>query len=243
MARSEFSETSFAFAFFHHLTPTLPKKFSFIFPTLAQEGDFEGKYGGADLIINSNIFIQFKVSDYLKSENVTEIRNEYFGTGFLPYYRIYIKNSPDSYQFNKLKLLSKNKNNFVCYVAPLFYEQEIFMRYFHSNLIQNTIYIDFKDLDGINIEENDEHTICYNQNEVAYMCSEPIKIKLKRIIEKLIPDEFFNIRKDSISYKQISEQIIEIFNIPDRFRTNVFDIQRYLIIENNIIWIPQIINK
>ena len=243
MAKPEFSETQFAFAFFHHFIKSLPKNLSFKFPSLQQEGNFKGEFSATDLIINSNVFIQFKTSDYFIYANTTEIENKSIRNDFLPYYRFNIKNSPDSFQFNKLKIIASNKNNFVCYVAPIFYTNIEFFNYFNSNFLQNIIYYNLKDFENIEIEKNDKHTICFQKSGESYICSEPIKIRSNKIIESFVPLEFFESGEIGLTYSEVVNQISEIFAIPENLRNNINDIQNYLIIRNNVFWIPQIRNN
>ena len=238
MAKSEFSETQFAFAFFHHLVKSLPKNLRFKFPTLKQEGDYKGEFGGADLIINSNVFIQFKTSDYFIYANTTETNNNSISRKFLPYYRFNIKNSPNSFQYNKLKKTSRNKNNFVCYVAPIFHTIREFFKYYDSNFLQNIIYYNLKDFKNIEIDKNNKHTICFQKSGESYICSEPIKIQSNKIIESFVPLEFMESNDIGSTYSEVVSQIFEVFTIPENLRNNINDIQNYLIISNNVFWIP-----
>lgn len=239
MAKPEFSETQFAFAFFHYFISKLSKKTTFIFPTLFQEGDYEGNYGGSDLIINSNVFIQFKTSEYFIYANTTEINNNSIDKKFLPYYRFNLKNSPESFQYNKLKETAHNKSNFVCYIAPLFHTNSEFSTYFNSNkIIENSIYYNLKDFRNINIEENDTHIICYKKSGESYICSEPIIIQSYNFDKEIFPFDFIDVNENDVSYQEVFNQISEIFNIPDTYRNNFRDIQNYLIIRNNVFWIP-----
>ena len=163
MAKPEFSEIQFVFEFFHHLRNESTINIKYKIPTLGQECNFDIPYGGSDLIILNNLFIQFKISEYFIYSNTSEIINKTLSKDFLPYYRFHIKYSPNSFQYNNLKQLAKDKNKIVRHVAPMFHKISDFESNSVDNFIQNTIYFDLKDFKNVEIDKNDKHTICYNK--------------------------------------------------------------------------------
>lgn len=189
MAKTGINETQFAFTFFHHLSNLLQRQgIRFLFPTLFQEGDPNFWASGTDLVINGNIFIQFKMADYfIRKHPGKEIREELVPKEFAPYYRFNIKNEPISCQFSALQRLAQNfRQATICYVAPNFHNERGFWRFF-DQLAQRALedfvrvipFRQFIEPTVLNLSEDNSHRICYSENldiTNGFLLSNPQKI-------------------------------------------------------------------
>ncbi len=222
MASISISETQFVFTYFHKLASLQRPTWSdFVFPTLGQEGNPNGGFGGADLVISNNLFIQFKVPDILWTYNTNEFKNYHPVRMTSPYFRIHIKNKllsgkPNSGQYEMLRILSLSGKT-ALYVFPVFdfsNEQDdpsLPNYWFRNFYLQNSlaslnsycISVDFADLQGpqFNITNTDKHTICCDYNlsmvngEVLFF-SEPKPVSCSKFIRG------FNIADNLLSWPE-----------------------------------------
>lgn len=138
--KSLISEFSYGFALTHELVISLGSLSAApIFPSLLEEGKAGGGY---DVNLNAPglpIFIQFKRSDCLTTNNAREIKA---GANLTtPYYRFEITAKADSAQHDMLLDLD-TAPNLVFYAAPMFHEKAKFDAAFLSGTIrQNSFFI------------------------------------------------------------------------------------------------------
>ena len=249
MARPQISEAQFVFGYLHHyMMNNYSPYLKFVIPTPFIEGDFNHIHGGADLIINNNLFFQFKVSDYLSHTNSSEIRKHRLTDNFLNYYRFNIKNEPDSYQFDKLKNTAFNSYNVVKYIAPMFFDEDGFFDFYHSSnsltALNKTVSIDLKQFiaNNISLTQTNNHVICYNENSVSnglgYLFSEKKTIKIVKGIEKF---EIYSQQSKDLYNKKLGDflkELNKLFEANFSTENSISEIQSSLIIRFNIFWIP-----
>ena len=261
MSRISISETQFAFAFFHkYVLLNKDEDVTFCFPSLRQEGDPEFDYAGADLVIDTNLFFQFKMPDFLRNRNSTEILAEQLDGDFRPYYRFYIKNSDPSNQFNLLKNAARNPLNIVRYISPMFHtdrrqsDDAAFYSYFRMTPENSMNYVCSIDFDQFvrptetNLSSDNSHKICYNTDSVlnnyAFLFSDPKSIKAQNGLneysnQKLIfndnPNSFQSI-ESAVRYVQ-ELFLIETLTVQKPI-TNIEQLQTELIVKHNIFWMP-----
>lgn len=267
MSRISISETQFAFAFFHkYLLLNRDPKLIFVFPTLRQEGNPNSKYAGADLVINNNLFFQFKMPDFLRTRNAKEIYDGKLNRESRPYYRFFIKNSNPSNQFDMLKNTAKNPLNIVRYISPMFHtfrnqnDDEAFKKFFDlapSESMNLICSIDFKQFVvpyNIHLSKDNSHKICYNSKSVnndnmAYLFSEPKSIYAYKGItefdnQRLVFDD--NI-EESNSINDTLNLIRKNFKVEKDFSgdliTEINILQTELIAKYDVFWIPLFQNK
>jgi hypothetical protein len=199
-----------------------------LFPSLIQEGQ---SGGGFDLNLNfrsgSPLFLQFKISNYMKSQKANEFR--YFNQ---PYYRFHLRSLKYSEQ-HELLIELESKGNFVFYAAPIFHEiSELNKAYLARQVTQQTIFIQPSEIG--HLPDTKEHSIVFDNNRNAYFCSEPMSIKalggneLAEHISGQASSKIPDIRSYTISdmLGRLSSQMIEIvqdilgnIEIPKRFET------------------------
>lgn len=261
MSKISISETQFAFAFFHkYLLLNKDDDVTFCFPSLRQEGDPEFDYAGADLVIASNLFFQFKMPDFLRNRNSTEIIAGHLDGNFRPYYRFYIKNSDPSNQFNLLKKAAREPFNIVRYISPMFHtdsrqsDDDAFYSYFRMtpqnsmNYICSINFNQFVRPVETNLSSNNSHKICYNTdsllNNYAFLFSEPKSIQAEKGLveyskQKLVfndnPDNFQSIESVITYIKELffSESQTDLKTIK-----NIEQLQTELIVKHDIFWMP-----
>jgi len=256
MARCKFSETQFVFGFFHHyLNINAGNNFTFSIPSLRAEGDKNDYRCGADLVINHNYFIQFKVSDYLYSPGTSEINKASLTADFLPYYRFDVKNDNPTNQFDILKQKAGNPANTVLYVAPLFWDEQgcdYFISEQKSQLAMDlVVQINFNQFHGanahINIGQTNDHKICYSDESIssgyAYLFSDKYKIEIKKGFESFITKYqtggvITEKKEKTIQLKDFVSELVDEFKIKITNDTKLSTIQRHLAGQYDIFWIP-----
>lgn len=143
-----------------------------VFPSLYQEGK-EG--GGWDVKFEKGgipLFIQFKLSHYLKTANAKERKGGHFAS---PYYRMYFRPINHSKQHELLLDLERSGNE-VYYSAPGFHKpNELNDAYLNGEVKNRSIWV--KPTDINDIIDIDEHYIAFQLPSTWYFCSEPKSIK------------------------------------------------------------------
>lgn len=142
----KFSEFSYGFAVVYECiekTRNMHFKAAPLFPSLIDEGK---KYG-YDVKIDflCPIFLQFKLSEYLKGKNAKEFKDKKIN--YLPYYRFKIENCN---QLHLLKELRKKEDR-VFYTAPAFSKIDELNKYFtQRKTLENSVFVDVGEfLNGI----------------------------------------------------------------------------------------------
>ena len=168
------SEFSYGYA----LTEELVKGFGTsitsapVFPSLYQEGK---KGGGWDVKLENGgipLFLQFKLSHYLKNANAKERKSGHFSS---PYYRMHIRPINHSKQ-HELLLDLERAGNEVYYSAPGFYKpNELNDAYLRSKVKNRSIWV--KPTDISDITDYDEHYLAFQLPNTWYFCSKPKPIE------------------------------------------------------------------
>jgi hypothetical protein len=143
-----------------------------VFPSLYQEGK---KGGGWDVKLEKGgipLFLQFKLSHYLKTANSKERKSGHFST---PYYRMHIRPINHSKQHELLLDLERFGNE-VYYSAPGFYKPDELNDAYLNNQVKNrSIWV--KPTDINDITDYDEHYLAFQLPNTWYFCSNPKPIE------------------------------------------------------------------
>ncbi|MBE9490893.1 MAG: hypothetical protein IMY67_11405 [Bacteroidetes bacterium] len=168
------SEFSYGYA----LTEELAKSFgssitaSPVFPSLYEEGK---KGGGWDVKLEKGgipLFLQFKLSHYLKNANAKE---RISGNFLSPYYRMHIRPINHSKQ-HELLLELERLGNEVYYSAPGFHEPKELNDAYLTNKVKNkSIWV--KPTDIGDITDTDEHYLAFQLPTTWFFCSKPKPIE------------------------------------------------------------------
>jgi len=168
------SEFSYGYA----LTEELVKGFGSsitaapVFPSLYQEGK---KGGGWDVQLKKGgipLFLQFKLSHYLKTANSKERKSGHFAS---PYYRMHLRPINHSKQ-HELLLDLERAGNEVYYSAPGFHKpNELNDAYLNSEVKNRSIWV--KPTDINDITGNGEHYVAFQLPSTWYFCSKPKTIE------------------------------------------------------------------
>ena len=143
-----------------------------IFPSLYSEGKTGGGYDLKLPFTGIPIFLQFKLSHYLKTRKAKEWN--LYGQ---PYYRMHLRPLKYSDQHNLLLDLEKS-GKLVFYVAPIFYTSNELNQYYSTNTVSsNSIF--FKPSNIGPLPDHNEHYVAFSSSSsFGYLCSEePKKIK------------------------------------------------------------------
>jgi hypothetical protein len=263
MARINISEFQFAFTFFHHYCNLNKNRVHrFLIPSLQQEGSTTHPAAGADLVVNDNLFFQFKMPDYLSTLGASEIKKKQLPKSFLNYFRFYIKNAPVSCQFNTLLAVAKRSKNKVRYIAPLFHSEADFSAFFQSSpqdALKMIISVDFKQFCNSDpgLDQTDNHKICYsiksvNDHSLGYLFSQPKKIEVKKGIERLRSKGLSGDLEDYVAEYTLPKQIMDFpttvgdmieslkktIGLNNNESYTLEQMQRELIIKYDIFWMP-----
>lgn len=164
------SEFSYGYALTEELVKGVGEKITSapVFPSLYDEGR---KGGGWDLKLEKGgipLFIQFKLSHYLKNANAKERKSGHFSS---PYYRMHIRPIHHSKQHELLLDLERSGNE-VYYSAPAFHEpKELDDAYLNKIVKNKSIWI--KPTDIGDITDNKEHYVVFQLPSTYYFCSTP----------------------------------------------------------------------
>ncbi|WP_154222307.1 hypothetical protein [Marinicella rhabdoformis] len=168
------SEFSYGYALTEELVMGFGNKLtsSPVFPSLYQEGK-DG--GGWDVKLDKGgipLFLQFKLSDYLKTKSALEYKK---GKISLPYYRMHIRSKKYSRQHELLLKLERDGNE-VYYSAPGFHEPgELNDAYLKQKVKNRSLWV--KPTYIGDITDNKEHCVVFKLPKPHYFCSEPKEIK------------------------------------------------------------------
>ena len=168
------SEFSYGYALTEELVKGIGTKITSapVFPSLYQEGQ---KGGGWDLKLKEGgipLFIQFKLSHYLKNANSKERKSGHFSS---PYYRMHLRPVNHSKQHELLLDLERSGNE-VYYSAPAFHEpKELDDAYLKKEVKNRSIWI--KPTDINDITDTKEHYVAFQLPSNWYFCSTPKPIE------------------------------------------------------------------
>ncbi|QWC22389.1 hypothetical protein KJK41_19345 [Bacillus haikouensis] len=181
---ADFSEFTYGFALTRELlnlssriVPVAP-----VFPSLIQEGRQGGGYDVGIDFPGYPLFIQFKLSEHMKSKNSKE-----WHVYNAPYYRFGIRPPSKSNQHALLLHLEQSQKN-VFYAAPAFSKTKEINKAFIKNQIASKSVFVLPSSIG-NITDNKEHNVVFQpQSNFGYFCSDPKKIEVNNsstFIDKL----------------------------------------------------------
>ena len=180
------SEFSYGYALTEELVKGFGSKITAapVFPSLYQEGKAGG---GWDVKLDKGgipLFVQFKLSHYLKTANAKERRSGHFTS---PYYRMHLRPINQSKQHELLLDLERSGNE-VYYSAPGFYKpDQLNDAYLKGEVKNRSIWV--KPTDINDIADVKEHYIAFQLPNTWYFCSEP------KAIERSLS---FSVFKDNI---------------------------------------------
>lgn len=165
------------------------------FPSLQDEG----KEGGYDVKVSA-IFLQFKLSDYLKSKKSKEMY--LFG---YPYYRMKLRCLKFSKQHYLLCNLERENPNQVFYIAPEFYEEkDLTNNFIMRKIIDNSAL--FSPLEIGYLDDEKHYIVFDDRSDFGYLCSDnPLKKSKKKLSNIL---EIFQEK----SLKRLKNEMINILN-------------------------------
>lgn len=182
----DFSEFSYGYAVTEELVAS-HKAFVVgapIFPSLYEEGK---KGGGYDLKIpfsGKAVFLQFKLSEYLKKRSAREYQN---GLLKVPYYRMHLRPLRHSDQHNLLLDLEVSGET-VLYIAPEFHlTRDLNQFYLGKVVVPNSAA--FRPMEIGPLPDDEAHYVAYERSfPDAFLCSyEPKLIKKQSLSDGLIP--------------------------------------------------------
>jgi hypothetical protein len=143
-----------------------------VFPSLIEEGR---PGGGYDVRLDHPgipLFLQFKLSDYMRSRNAVEFRYYLFS---LPFYRMYLRPRRQSDQ-HALLLDLENAGNDVFYVAPAFHRvSELNRAYISQNVLSDSIFVAPSAIGAL--PDDDKHHVSFRLNDRVFLLSTPVEIK------------------------------------------------------------------
>ena len=173
--KPDISEFSYGFAITRELVDWSgqPLTAAPLLPSLTREGQL-----GYDLKFDNfgfPIFLQFKMSDYMKKRNANEVQQ---GVLDPPFYRMYLRSRRYSNQ-HQLLLELENRGNLVYYVAPSFHSQQEFNdNYRQQTIARKSIFVQPSQVGNIN--DDDTHCISFKScSEQDYSFSPPTPIQQK----------------------------------------------------------------
>lgn len=143
-----------------------------VFPSLYEEGRQGGGYDMKLKFETFPLFIQFKLSEYIKAiANSKEVKANVYKKG-KRFYRMKIWAKKYSKQHDLLLSLQQ-KNPYVYYAAPMFYKSEELNRYYMSHeIIKNSAFLTPRTIGFINDKE--EHSVCFSGlGQEVYRFSSP----------------------------------------------------------------------
>ena len=162
--KAEFSEFTYGFSIVSELASALGCKAVPIFPSLKAEGSAGGGYDVEMAMGAVPLFIQFKLSEHLKTGNAKEAKHA-SGAISAPYRRFAITSSKTSRQHAMLVGLARCHNN-VYYCAPDFFRSDdLSYIWTRGYVTEGSVFVRPDDIGPI--LDDDKHTICFNGSTLA----------------------------------------------------------------------------
>lgn len=182
----DFSEFSYGYAVTEELIALLKATIigAPVFPSLYEEGK---KGGGYDLKIplaGRPIFLQFKLSDYLKKRSAREYQQRLLD---VPYYRMHLRPLRHSDQHNLLLDLEAS-GEAVFYIAPEFHlPEELNDFYLRKAIVLNSAAFSPSDIGAL--PDDEAHYVAFERgSSIGYRCSvEPQEIKKRSLKDGFLP--------------------------------------------------------
>ena len=162
--KAEFSEFTYGFSIVSELASALGCNAVPIFPSLKAEGSDGGGYDVEMAMGAVPLFLQFKLSEHLKTDNAKEAKHK-SGAISAPYRRFAITSSNTSRQHAMLVGLGERHNN-VYYCAPDFYRSDDLNYIWNRGYVtEGSVFVRPGDIGPI--LDDDRHTICFNGSTLA----------------------------------------------------------------------------
>lgn len=191
--RPEFSEFTYGFSIVYELSLALDCRVAPVFPSLKREGS---PGGGYDVQMDKGaipLFLQFKLTDQLKTRNAKEVK---ISPDLLtpPYRRFAITSSIVSNQHELLIGLNHQYDD-VFYCAPNFgTNEELNQMWENGSSVNGSVYV--KPIDIGPITDGERHAICFDNDSLrqdqCYLFSSPTNLPIhsyrmfsQGILEKL----------------------------------------------------------
>lgn len=222
---ADFSEFTYGFALTHNLinishriVPVAP-----VFPSLIEEGRVGGGYDMGMEYAGYPLFLQFKLSEYMKKNNSKE-----WNVYNAPYYRFAIHPVPTSNQHELLLELERSRRN-VYYVAPAFHETGLLNHAFLTSSVASKSVFVRPSVIG-SLPDDNKHNVVYQpHSNSGYFCSKPRKIQVvcgddvKQVLLNELPKE-----NHLTSQDEIIELGIELLRVASELMgNNRKDLQEY----------------
>lgn len=175
-----------------------------IFPSLIEEG----QSGGYDVSIQFQgllLFLQFKLSHFMKRGTAYETKQGYID---VPFYRMYLR--PTKHSRQHLMLLDLEAGGeIVFYAAPKFHlPSELNTVYLSRTIIQRSFFIRPSTIGELPDEW--AHHISFRDGAPVYLCSKPTKIREEENSETSLKE--FHDELEHKGYKKYDEAIIGKLN-------------------------------
>ncbi|MGN8160354.1 hypothetical protein ACS8YF_16970 [Salinisphaera sp. SWV1] len=168
--KPDISEFSYGYAITEELAAKLGAKLigAPTFPSLYQEGKIGGGYDVKIPLRATPIFLQFKLSDYLKRSSAKENQ---LGLVNVPYYRMHLRPLKHSYQ-HELLLNLENSGESVFYIAPEFYRpDELNSYYLNRSVLAHSAAFSPADI-GVLPDDQEHYVVFEKGSTIGYRCSE-----------------------------------------------------------------------
>jgi hypothetical protein len=172
--RPGISEFSFGYALTERLVVAEGVTAAPTFPSLIQEGQAGG---GWDLSLPTPgmvMFLQFKLSDYMKTARASERKSGDFAA---PFYRMHLRPKKISDQHDLLLELETTEPE-VYYAAPLFHTTaELNQHYLQDTIVANTRFIRPTDIGAL--PDDDAHHVAFDGQGGPLVMSSPVPRRLR----------------------------------------------------------------
>lgn len=176
--RAEFSEFTYGFSVVQELTTALGCTAVPVFPSLIKEGQAGGGYDVQMDLGAVPFYIQFKLSEHLKTNNAKEAKTA--GSPLdAPYRRFPITSSTTSKQHEMLVALNARHDN-VFYCAPDYVTNAALNTLWQAGAsADRSVYVKPADIGPIT--DGEKHTVCFDrrslQSDTCYFFSSPQKLE------------------------------------------------------------------
>lgn len=143
-----------------------------LFPSLIQEGRPGGGFDVALPFTGLLLYLQFKLSDYMRSRVVIEAKNGLINT---PFYRMHLRPKRHSRQHAMLLEL-EDAGQTVLYAAPKFHRKsELNDAYLNRTMIQQSLFIRPSTIGPL--PDDLDHHVSFRDGYPVYLCSDPRKLR------------------------------------------------------------------
>jgi hypothetical protein len=180
--KADFSEFTYGFSLVSELASALECAAVSIFPSLIKEGQDGGGYDVEMGMGAVPLFLQFKLSEHLKTNNAKEAKHP-SGNISAPYRRFQITSSKWSKQHALLLGLGA-KHEHVYYCAPDFYTNEDLTYLWNNGYVSDgSVFVHPTEIGPIS--DDQRHAVCFNGMtlgaDTCYLFSDPKPLKNRSV--------------------------------------------------------------